>query len=125
MAADTVMQDYKNKTRQELRITSAFTRDARRELRKGNFKIAMAQALEAERHIQDIKNLLREMNRLNEMERSNANIKRAIRLAQEINDKDRQLAELEKQLTQVKEAAKMEAKPGPEEEKEEEYKIEV
>lgn len=125
MVIDEVIYDYKNKTRIELKKTAAFTRDARREIRKGNYRVAMVQALEAERHIQETRTLLRELNKLSEMERTNLGVKRAITMAEQINEEDRKLEELEKQLTQVKEAANREAKPGPEEEKEEEYHIEV
>lgn len=124
MVIENVMEDYRIKTKAELKKSAMFAKDAQRELRKGNFKVALAQVLEAERHIEDTKVLLKEMDHLNEMERANLGVKRTIRFSQEINEKDRQLQELEKQLGEVKEAAKRETKPEMKEE-EEEYKIKV
>ena len=108
MVAESVMEDYKERTRAELRMTSSFAKDALRELRKGNFKVALTQVQEAEAHIVETKNLLKEMNHLSEMERTNNNVKKATMLAQEVNEKERELEELEKQLIQVKQAATQE-----------------
>ena len=111
MVTDSVMEDFKDKTKSELKITASFAKDAQRELRKGNYRIALAQAQEAEIHIQETKAILKEMNHLSEMERANNNVRRATVLSREIDEKERELEELEKQLVQVKEAAGKETKP--------------
>lgn len=108
MVTDNVMEDYRDKTKSELKLTSSFAKDAQKELRKGNFRVALTQVQEAEIHIQETKNLLKEMNNLSEMERSNNNVRRATMLAQEVNQKEKELEELEKQLIQVKQAANKE-----------------
>ncbi len=120
-----VIENYKDKIRAELRTTERFAKDARKELGKGNFNVAMTQVLEAEGHIQETKNLLKEMNKLDEMDKTNTDVRRDITLAREINENNRQLEELEKQLTEVKEMAQKEAKPEPEKEEEEKYHIKV
>lgn len=125
MVTDAVMEEYKEKTRTELKITASFAKDALRELRRGNYRVAIAQAQEAEGHLQETKTLLKEMNHLSDMERTNNNVERAIILSQEVNDKEKQLEKLETQLIQVKEAAGKESSPEPlkEEHTETEQKI--
>lgn len=116
MVNENLMEDYKDKTKEELKKTATFARDARKELRNGNFKVALSQVQEAEGHIQEAKVLLKEMNHLNEMESANNNVRRATSLAQEINDKEKELEELERQLVSVKEAASRETIPEQSEE---------
>lgn len=124
MVTEEVIQTYKDKARTELKLSVTFAKDAQKELRVGNYRVAMAQALEAERHIQETRILLREINHLTEMEKTNFGVKRAITLAQEINEEDRKLEELEKQLTEVKEHAAKEKAPETTTE-EEKYDIRV
>ena len=116
MVTASVIEDYTDKAKTELKTTASFAKDAIRELRKGNFKIALAQVQEAEMHVQEAKVLLKEMNHLIEMESANNNVRRATTLSNEINDRERELEELEKQLVKVKEAATKETIPDPEKE---------
>ncbi len=106
-----VLQTYRERVRVELKVTEKFSKDARKELGKGNFNVAMTQVLEAEKHLQETKSLLKEMNKLEEMEKTNLGIKRDITMAKEINESNQQLEELEKELTEVKEIAGREEKP--------------
>ena len=116
MVTANVIEDYTDKAKTELKTTASFAKDAIRELRRGNFKISLAQVLEAETHVQEAKVLLKEMNHLIEMETANNNVRRATTLSNEINDRERELEELEKQLVKVKEAATKETITNPEKE---------
>ena len=125
MVSYEAIENYKDKIRAELRTTERFAKDARKELGKGNFNVAMTQVLEAEKHLTETKNLLKEINKLDEMEKTNTDVRKDITLAKEINENNRQLEELEKQLTEVKEMATREVKPESEKEEEEKYHIKV
>ncbi len=125
MISEELRLEYENKSREELKLSISFAKDARRELNRGNFKIAMAQAMEAEKHIGDAKSLLRNLNQLTEMGRTNTNMQREIKLEEEFKDQNRQLEELEIQLAQVKSAAAEEKKPETAHEKEQEYEVKV
>lgn len=125
MISEEVRLEYETKARVELNDSIAFAKSARRELGRGNFKVALTQAMEAEKHILEAKALLRELNQLSEMDRTNAGAERGIRFEAEINKQNKKLEELEIQLAQAKKTtATQSGQPEPMNE-EEEYKIKV
>lgn len=125
MISEEVKLDYENKSREELRLSISFARNARRELNRGNFKVAMTQAMEAEKHIVEVKGLIRNIYQLAEMDRANSGKKREIRFEEEFKEQNKQLEDLELQLANVKSAAAKESAPGTAGEKDEEYEIKV
>lgn len=124
MISEQVRLDYEVKSRAELNESITFARNARREMGRGNYKVAQTQAMEAEKHILEAKALLRSLNQLSEMERTNETVNREIKFEEEVNAQAKQLEELEVQLTHVKEAGTGETKPEHVSE-EEEYNIKV
>lgn len=125
MISEEMKLEYESKAREELKLSVTFANDARRELNRGNFKISMAQTMEAEKHIGEAKSLLRNLNQLTEMGRTNVNMQRDIKLEEELNDQNRQIEELEIQLAQVKSAAAEEKKPEEIHEKDQEYEVKL
>lgn len=124
MISDEVRLDYEVKIREELKLSISFAKNAKKELNRGNYKVALTQAMEAEKHIGDAKGLLRSMNQLNEMERLNTSLKKEIKFAVEFNEQNRQLEELEIQLEQVKNMAAKASEPETITD-DEEFKIKV
>ncbi len=117
--------EYEDKAREELRQSISFAKDARKELNRGNYKIAMAQAMEAEKHIGEAKGLLRSLNQIMETDRTNTNMQRDIKFEEEYNKQNKELEELEVQLAQVKSAASEGKKPETGGSKEEEYEVKI
>lgn len=125
MISEELKLEYDNKAKEELKLSIRFAKDARRELNRGNFKIALSQAMEAEKHIGEAKSLLRNLNQLAEMDRTKVGMQRDIKLEEEYNAQNRQIVELETQLAEVKTAAAEEKKPESVSEKDEEYEVKV